>query len=229
MSVTRIHHRGRLQGLVFCLVQVRRLHIAVATRSVRGRLPLLRKWGYRGQRSVWVSLGRRKGFCWRRLSRGCSLHVIFAEQTFMCFLGGWPPRIGDRQKAMFGRLRLALLNGARIWSSCAFRGFRGLPVGNGHGDKHQQRNHQSSRTDDHESVLLKLLLGTLFAPRCQIGPCSRGALGVWYGRHFWRHVSDTRRSAIAPVSLNHFLPPSSGATNVIGTRTGRSTSSACAI
>ncbi len=90
-----------------------------------------------------------------------------------------------------------------------------------------------SRPDDYKAVLLDLLLGSLFGSCCehrQWGGCVRREWQVVVASFIFRWLLKDYSVAVVVVSvwMNHFAPPATGATNAIGARTGRSTSSAWA-
>src|SRR5580704_4279000 len=105
-------------------------------------------------------------------------------------------------------------------------------MGHRRSNENQQRDDDRSSPDDDKAVLLDLLPGSLFCSCCEPR--------LWRGcfRREWLVVSslifrwllnDCGVAVVAvSVWMNHFAPPETGATNAIGARTGRSTSSAWA-
>ena len=104
-------------------------------------------------------------------------------------------------------------------------------MGHRRSNEDQQRDDDRSRPDDYKAVLLDLLLGSLFCSCCeprQWGGCVRREWQVVVASFiFHRFLNDCSVAVvIVSVWMNHFAPPETGATNAIGARTGRSTSSA---
>src|SRR5712692_2324254 len=107
-------------------------------------------------------------------------------------------------------------------------------MGHGRSNEDQQRDDDRSRSDDYKAVLLDLLPGSLFCSGCEFGHWGVSVRREWQiviASFIFRWLLNDCSIAVVAVSvwMNHFAPPETGATNAIGTRTGRSTSSAWAI
>src|SRR5258708_24297102 len=107
------------------------------------------------------------------------------------------------------------------------------PMGHRRRNEDQQRDDDRSRSDDYKAVLLDLLPGSLFCSSCeprQWDGCVRREWQIVIASLIFRWLLKDCSVAVVVVSvwMNHFAPPETGATNAIGTRTGRSTSSAWA-
>ena len=97
----------------------------------------------------------------------------------------------------------------------------------------QQRDDDRSRSDDYRAVLLDLPPASLFCSSCeprQWDGCVWRERVIVIASFIFRWLLNDCSVAVVVVSvwMDHFAPPEAGATNAIGARTGRSTSSAWA-
>ena len=96
----------------------------------------------------------------------------------------------------------------------------------------QQSDYDRACPNDHELVLLELLLGSLLGSCRRLPSLSECVPGCGRADDRFACCGLLNRcsasAAVLSIWLNHFVAPFAGATNAIGTRTGRSTSSACA-
>src|SRR5579863_83699 len=93
----------------------------------------------------------------------------------------------------------------------------------------QERRHDRTCADDHEPVLLDLLPGSLLGSGRKL---RQGGSGERRDGHFvedlifvWLPHQSGISIVTVSVGATHFALPVTGATNAIGARTGRSTSS----
>src|SRR6202030_120763 len=106
-------------------------------------------------------------------------------------------------------------------------------MGHRRSNEDQQRDDDRPRPDDHKAILLDLVPGSLFCSSCEPGQWNGCVRREWQGvvaSFIFRWLLNDCSVAVVAVSvwMNHFAPPETGATNAIGARTGRSTSSAWA-
>src|SRR5258707_12763455 len=104
-------------------------------------------------------------------------------------------------------------------------------MGHRRSNEDQQRDDDRSSRDDYKPVLLDLLFMSLFGScgeRRQWGGCVWREWRVVVASFIFRWLLNDCSVAVVSVWMNHFAPPETGATNAIGARTGRSTSSAWA-
>src|SRR5258708_17180616 len=105
-------------------------------------------------------------------------------------------------------------------------------MGHRRSNEDEERDDDRSRPDDYKAVLLDLPLGSLFCSCCeprQWRGCVRREWLVVSSLIFRWLLNDCSVAVVAvSVWMNHFAPPETGATTAIGTRIGRSPSSAWA-
>ena len=229
-DLAHVDQRRLLHGLALCLTHVGNL--STRGRLVGRRLPcLVPKRRYRTQcpRTVW--LPRLRSI--RRRTDYRSLQVPLVKESLVRFFRYRAPGIGDRKQAFV----VAFIAGVQrrvfaIDCSMTLRLLWPRSMWNGNSNEDQERGHDRTCADDYESVVLDLRLRSLL----------RSGRKLWQRGRSGRRDSSTvedfisfwllHQSGVSVVTVSdgvgHFAPPETGATNAIGTKTGRSTSSAWA-